>query len=140
MKRTVTILVLVTGALAVLAAPAGADPMKGELLEITCTGGLPGGTILSPDNDALWTPGLATASTGVYIPYAFEFSVTFISDEGDVVDLGTEVFSKNAPANARSHLHGVCTFSGEEAVEDDPDFGSGVIHFTGAAWVFWTRG
>ncbi len=137
MKRTLTMLMLVAGMLAVLAAPAGADPMKGEVLEVTCTGGVPGGTIVAPANDALWTPGLATASTGVYIPYAFEFSATFIPDEGEPVDLGTDVFSKNAPKNTKAHLHGVCTFTGEEAV-DDPDLGTGVIQFTGIAWVFWT--
>lgn len=107
-------------------------------VELTCHGGIPSGTVVAPPNEATWTPGLAIEGTGVYIPYGFEFSAILIPDEGDPVDLGTEVFMKKAPKNTKSHLHGVCTFSGEERVENDPDFGTGVIQFSARAHVFWT--
>ena len=131
---------LVFGLVAVLvvaaALPAGADPKAGTF-ELTCEG-VPGGTITVTGGNGLWTPGFASASSGVYIPYGFEFNATFIPAEGDPVVLPPDVFMKEAPKNTKSHLHGVCTFGGEEQVVDDPDFGTGVFVFSATAYVFWT--
>lgn len=136
MKRLSLLLVLIAVLSAIFAVPAGADP-KTEPLELTCEG-VPDGTITSNGN-GMWTPGLASASTGVYIPYKFEFSFMFIPDEGDPIDFGTEVEEKkNVPKNTKSHDHGVCQFTDTEEVVDDPDFGTGTFVFMGKAYVFWT--
>ena len=99
---------------------------------------MPSGEITANGGNGIWTPGFATASTGVDLPYYFEFDATFTSDTGDVTDLGTDIFSKNAPKNSKAHDHGVCTFGGEESVVDDPDFGTGVFHFDATVELFWT--
>ncbi|MDH3471489.1 MAG: hypothetical protein OEM94_09265 [Acidimicrobiia bacterium] len=131
------IVVALTAALVVGAAlPAAADP-KAETFELTCEG-VPGGTITANGGNGLWTPGFASASTGVYIPYGFVYNATFIPDGEDPVVLPPDVFTKKAPKNTKSHLHGVCTFSGEDEVVDDPDFGTGVFQFSATVRVFWT--
>jgi len=136
MRRLPLVLALVAVLVVAAALPAGADP-KAETFELTCVG-VPSGTITANGGNGLWTPGFASASTGVYIPYGFEFNATFIPDEGEPVVLPPDVFMKKAPKNTKSHMHGVCTFGGEEEVVDDPDFGTGVFEFTATAWVFWT--
>lgn len=138
MRRHALLVALIAALLVASAVPAWADP-KAEQFEVSCGGGIPDGTITANSGNGLWTPGFASASTGVYIPYGFEYSATFFPEGGGEVDLGTQVFMKNKrPQNTESHLHGVCTFSGEEAVEDDPDLGTGVIVFDATAYVFWT--
>lgn len=135
-KRSLTIGLLVTTMVLALTGVATADP-NGDVFEVTCTNGIPDGLITSPPNEAPWTPGLQIEGTGVYIPYAFEFAATFYPDEGDPVAFPPDGYSKNAPQNTKSHLHGVCTSSGEEPFAH-PDLGTGVIVFTASAWVFWT--
>ena len=132
------IVVALTAALVVGAAlPAAADP-KAETFELACVG-VPSGTITANGGNGLWTPGFASATTGVYIPYGFEFNATFIPDDGgEPVVLPSDVFMKKAPKNTKSHRHGVCTFGGEERVVDDPDFGTGVFQFSATVFVFWT--
>ena len=136
MKRTLVIGLLVTILITALAGTAAADP-EGEPLYLTCTNGIPGGWIVSPPPDADWTPGLQIGGTGVYIPYAFEFTAWFYPDEGNPVFLGTDGYSKRAPKNTKSHLHGECTFSGSGYDPESP-WGPGWFEFSGSAWVFWT--
>lgn len=133
-------LILVLAALLVVAAalPAGADP-KAETFDLTCNGnGVPDGTITANGGLGIWTPGFASASTGVYIPYEFVFEAWFTPEGEDEVFIGVDTFERNAPNNTKSHAHGVCTFSGLESFEDDPDFGTGVLRFEATASVFWT--
>jgi hypothetical protein len=137
MRRLPLLFALVAVLVVAAALPAGADP-QAETFVLTCDSGIPSGTITANSGRGLWTPGFASASTGVYIPYGFEFNATFTPDEGDPIVLPTDVFMKKAPENTKSHLHGVCTFGGEERLVDDPDFGTGVIRFEGTAYVFWT--
>lgn len=136
MRRLPLFLVLIAVLSAIFAAPAGADP-KTEPLELTCEG-VPSGVITTNGNGT-WTPGHATASTGNYIPYKFEFSFMFLPEEGDPIDFGTETAEKkNVPKNTRSHAHGVCHFTDTEDIVDDPDLGTGTFVFMGTAYVFWT--
>lgn len=137
MRRLPLILALVALLLVAAALPAGADP-KAETYEMSCSNGIPSGTITANSGLGLWTPGFASASTGVYIPHHLEYTATFYPADGESVDLGPDVFMKKAPKNTKSHLHGVCTFGGEESLVDDPDFGTGVIRFEATAHVFWT--
>ena len=118
------------------ALPAGADP-KAETFVLECEG-VPSGSITASAANGLWTPGFATASTGVYIPYGFEFRGAFIPDGGAPIVFPPDVIMKKAPKNTKAHLHGVCTFGGEDEVVDDPDFGTRLFVFEGTAYVFWT--
>ncbi len=63
---------------------------------------------------------------------------TFYPDEGEPFVIGPDVFVKKAPKNTKSHLHGVCTFGGEEQLVDDPDLGTGLLEFSAVAYVSWT--
>lgn len=135
MRRITMVLVVALLTLAAVAPAAFADP-KTEPFELECVG-VPSGTITANGNGQ-WTPGFDLASTGVYIPYAFEFSFFFTPDGGVEELIDTEsVAKKNIPKNAKSHAHGVCTFS-ETFPIDDPDLGSGTGRFTGTVWVFYT--
>jgi len=129
---------LVFAALLVVAAalPVGADP-QAETFELECEG-VPSGSITANAGLGLWTPGFAVDGTGVYIPYQLEYTATFYPDDGEPFVIGPDVFVKKAPKNTRSHLHGVCTFGGEEQLVDDPDFGTGTFVFSAVAHVFWT--
>ncbi len=136
MRRLPLVLALVAVLVGAAALPAGADP-KAETFELVCEG-VPSGTITANSGNGLWTPGFATASTGVYIPYGFVFNATFTPEGGEPVVLPPDEFMKKAPKNTNSHVHGICTFGGEEQLVDDPDFGTGVIQFSATAHVFWT--
>ncbi len=137
MRKLPFVLALVALLVVAAALPAGADPTA-ETFELTCDNDIPDGTITANSGNGIWTPGFASASTGVYIPYGFEFDVWFTPEGGEEVSLGTDVFMKNGPKNNRSHLHGVCTFAGVESLVDDPDFGTGVLRFEAAVSLFWT--
>ncbi|MDH3539381.1 MAG: hypothetical protein OEP52_05250 [Acidimicrobiia bacterium] len=137
MRKLPFVLALVAVLVVVAALPAGADP-KAETFELTCDNEIPDGTITANSGNGLWTPGFASASTGVYIPYELEYKAWFTPDGEEEFFVGTEVFTKKGPNNNRSHLHGVCTFGGEESLVDDPDFGTGVLRFEATASVFWT--
>jgi len=131
-----TIGLLVAMLMTVMVGTASADP-AGETFEVTCTDGIPDGWITVPPADALWTPGLQIDGTGVYIVYAVEFTGTFYpADGGDAVPLWSETFAKNPPKNTKSHVHGTCTNSGSELVDEDG--WTGEIVFTATASVFWT--
>lgn len=138
MRRFTLVAALIGALLVASTLPAWADP-KAEVFEVTCDGGIPDGTITANSGNGLWTPGFATASTGVYIPYGFEFTATFFPEGGGEVDLGTQSFMKNnPPKNTQSHLHGTCSFSGVDELVDDPDLGTGLLVFEATANVFWT--
>ncbi len=136
MRRLPLVLALVAVLVGAAALPAGADP-KAETFELVCEG-VPSGTITANSGNGLWTPGFATASTGVYIPYGFVFNATFTPEGGEPVVLPPDEFMKKAPKNTKSHVHGICTFDGEEQLVDDPDFGTGVLQFSATVYVFWT--
>ncbi len=136
MKRLPLALVLVVLFLVAAALPAGADP-QAETFELECDG-VPSGTITANSGLGLWTPGFAVDGTGVYIPYQLEYTATFYPEGGEPFVIGPDVFVKKAPKNTKSHLHGVCTFGGEEQLVDDPDFGTGLLVFSAVAHVFWT--
>ena len=135
MRRLRLILGLIAISMVAATLPAGADP-KGEPIALECEG-VPGGTITDSASNGPWTPGFATASTGVYIPYGFEFNASFTPEGGEPIVFPPEVIMKKAPKNTKSHLHGVCTFGGEEEF-DHPEFGPGLFQFEGIAYVFWT--
>ncbi|MDH3262061.1 MAG: hypothetical protein OEM84_14020 [Acidimicrobiia bacterium] len=137
MRRLPLVLALVALLLVAAALPAGADP-QAETFELTCDSGIPDGTITANSGLGLWTPGFAVDGTGVYIPHQLEYSATFYPDDGGSFVIGPDVFVKKAPKNTKSHLHGVCTFSGEENLVDDPDLGTGLLVFSAVAHVFWT--
>ena len=140
MKRTRALAVasaLLLGGAVMAASPAGADP-QAETFELTCTNDIPEGTITANSGNGLWTPGFAQASTGVYIVYAATYTATFTAEGQDPVDLPPAVFVKKAPNNTKTHLHGVCTFTGSEDLVNDPDLGTGHIEFAGEVSVFWT--
>ncbi len=136
MRRLPLVLALVAVLGGATALPAGADP-KAETFELVCEG-VPSGTITANSGNGVWTPGFASASTGVYIPYEFVFNATFTPDVGDPVVLPPGEFMKRAPKNTKAHDHGVCTFEFEEQVVDDPDFGTGVFQGSATVAVFWT--
>ncbi len=136
MRRLSLVFALVAVLVVAAALPAGADP-KAETFELVCEG-VPSGTITANSGNGIWTPGFATASTGVYIPYSFVFNATFTPEGGEPVVLPPDEFTKKAPKNTDSHDHGVCTFEGEVQFVDDPDFGTGLLEFSATAEVFWT--
>ncbi|NNE11906.1 MAG: hypothetical protein HKN41_06615 [Ilumatobacter sp.] len=133
MKRLVCVVLLASSLMAIPVGGAAADP-KTEPLWLECTG-VPSGWITSNGN-GLWTPGLASAGTGVHIPYAFEFELWFTPEGGEEQLVGTESYSKRAPRNG--HPHGVCTFGETFQVVDDPELGTGTGRFEGVAWVSYT--
>jgi hypothetical protein len=136
MRRISLALALAALLLVAVALPAGADP-QAETFELECEG-VPGGTITANGGLGLWTPGFAVDGPGVYIPYQLEYTATFYPDEGEPFVIGPDVFVKKAPKNTKAHLHGVCTFGGEEQLVGDPDFGTGTLEFSAVAYVFWT--
>ncbi len=137
MRRLLLPVVLVVLSLFLVAIPAGADP-QAETFDLECDGDVPDGAITANSGLGLWTPGFAVDGPGVYIPYQLEFAATFYPDGGDPFVVGPDVFVRRAPMNTKSHLHGVCTFEGEQQLVDDPDFGTGLLVFTAEAHVFWT--
>jgi hypothetical protein len=138
MRRLPWVLALAAVLVMAVAVPAGADP-KAETFELTCEG-VPSGTITANSGLGLWTPGFAVDGTGVYIPYKLVYEAWFTPEGGEEVYIGAEIFEKKAPNNTKPHDHGVCTFSGEEELVDDPDFGTGLLRFGAEAHVFWTGG
>lgn len=136
MRRLALVLVLATVLVVAAALPAGADP-QAETFYLDCDG-VPSGWITANSGHGLWTPGFAVDGTGVYIPYRLEYTATFYPEGGEPVDFGPDVFVKKAPKNTKAHLHGVCTFGGEEQLVGDPDFGTGTLEFSAVAYVFWT--
>ena len=136
MKRTLAVGLFVSMLLVAGAGVAGADPV-GEAFEVTCTNGIPDGSVVAPPNEATWAPGLKVEGTGVYILNYVRYSTTFTPDVGDPVVWEDVEFTKNAPKNTRSHLHGTCSFGGELPYED-PDLGTGTLVFEAEARVFWT--
>lgn len=99
------------------AAPAAADPKKGDILEIECDtlGTLE--VVVFSNGPA--SPGLVVNSNQVIKPYALHIEGTFTPTEGEP-ETFVEEFSKPAPRNGRTDH---CTFHDEGSDE----FGSFVI-------------
>lgn len=113
---------------------AGADP-KGPTINLeNCTGGVPDGEIVVNNGNGPLTPGFATGSTGVYVPYAIDITFTVFNSQGNVLEESTESNAKaNVPQN--KFPQGDCTF--DETIPVDPDNGI-FARFTGTVSVFYT--
>jgi hypothetical protein len=109
-----------------LAAPAGADPKRGEILEIDCdTLGTLEVVVFSNGPSS---PGLVVGSTQVGIPYKLHLEGTFTPIEGEPESF-VEDFEKPAPRNGRLDH---CTFHQEGSDE----FGS--FELDGEVWISYT--
>jgi hypothetical protein len=131
MKRTgIPVLALIAAAAAFfgVVGTASADPTnakKGEILEVTCDNGISGTFEVAVNGNGLWTPGHVIGSTQMLIPYAFEFTETFIPSYGGEPEVFTENIAKNAPRNGRL---AVCTFGETETTPEGTFEFSGVVN------------
>ena len=108
------------------AAPASADPKKGEVLEITCdTLGTLEVVVFS---NAAASPGLVVGSNQVVIPYKFHIEGTFTPVGGEPESF-VDSFEKPGPRNGRLDH---CTFHQEGSDE----FGS--FELDGEVWISYT--
>ena len=109
-----------------LAAPAGADPKKGEVLEIACdTLGTLEVVVFS---NGPTSPGLVVGSTQVGIPYKLHIEGTFTPIDGEPESFVDDI-DKPAPRNGRLDH---CTFHQEGSDE----FGS--FEIDGEVWISYT--
>ena len=109
-------------ATAVLAGPASADPNGDYVIDLDCGDGVV--QIVSPPNDAPWTPGLAIDSTTVYQPLGFKDEVGVLEildgpDAGTVLEFpGAEDRMKNGKRTGVNVQE--CSFSSEfESYEEE---------------------
>ena len=108
------------------ASPVGADPKKGEIIEIDCE---QLGTLeVVVFGNGPSSPGLAVDSNQVGIPYALHIEGTFTPVGGEPESF-VEEFSKPAPRNGRLDF---CTFHQEGSDE----FGS--FEVDGQVWISYT--
>ena len=110
----------------VMAAPAGADPQKGEVLDLSCD--VLGDIQVVVFSNGRGSPGLLVGGNQVGIPYALDLTVTFTPTGGDPMT-EVEQFEKPAPRNGRLDH---CTFHQEES---DP---SGTFVLDGEVWISYT--
>jgi hypothetical protein len=109
-----------------LAEPAGADPKKGEILEIACdTLGTLEVVVFS---NGPTSPGLVVGSTQVGIPYKLHIEGTFTPIEGEPESFVDDI-DKPAPRHGRLDH---CTFHQEGSDE----FGS--FEIDGEVWISYT--
>jgi hypothetical protein len=109
-----------------LAAPAGADPKKGEVLEIDCD--ILGTLDVVVFSNGRTSPGLVVGSTQVGIPYRFHIEGSFTPVGGEP-EFFVDDITKPAPRNGRLDH---CTFHQEESNE----FGS--FEADGEVWISYT--
>jgi hypothetical protein len=100
---------LVTAALLVGAAPAGAAPKFNQMVTVTCPGGAP--FVVSVGGNGDWAAARVAGSTTVLHPVAFgAFTGTFTPSGGGAPETFTEppFARKNAPGNGTPTI--TCTF------------------------------
>ena len=109
------------------AAPASADPQKGEVLTIECD------TLGSLDvvifSNGRGSPGLVIGSTQVGIPYKLELEGTFTPTGGGEPEPFSDAWEHPAPKNGRTDH---CTFHQEQT---NPD---GTVVIDGEVWISYT--
>ena len=107
---------------ALLAGPAGADPVNAKKAEVIALDCDTLGTLeIATNGNGDWTPGLVTSGNRVLIPYKFHFEFTPTGSS----ETFTEDVAKPAPRNGRND---VCTFAVTE-----PDG-----RVTGTVWLTYT--
>lgn len=92
---------LVTGGLmlGMAAAPATADPKKGEIIPVDCDNGH--SYVFAVNGDGAFTPAHNTASTQTFVPVSFgEFTFTVTDAQGNIVDQGSEPRIDKGKGNA----------------------------------------
>lgn len=116
----------IAGFIGALTAPAGADPKRGEVLEIDCD--VLGTLEVVVFSNGLSSPGLVVGSTQVGIPYKLHVEGTFTPVDGEPESFVDE-FEKPGPRNGRLDH---CTFHEEGSDE----FGS--FELDGEVWISYT--
>jgi hypothetical protein len=109
-----------------LAAPAGADPKKGEVIELNCDNLGTLEVVIFSNGPA--SPGLVVDSNQVGIPYKLHVEGTFTPPGGEPESF-VDAFEKPGPRNGRLDH---CTFHQEGTDE----FGS--FELDGEVWVSYT--
>jgi hypothetical protein len=124
--RTVAVALGVSALGGLFAAPASADPKKGDTLELACD--TLGAVQVVVFSNAPVSPGLVVGSNRVGIPYRLHIEGTFTPTGGEPEPFVDDVV-KPAPRNRRLDH---CTFHQEFTDED----GTGVID--GEVWISYT--
>ena len=111
-KRTAAaVLASALAGTSLLATPAGADPRRGDILELDCDQlGVVHIVVFSNGG----SPGLVVGTNQVFVPYELQVIGTFTPADGSDPVPFTDGFVKRAPRNARTDR---CTFHDEGSDE-----------------------
>ncbi len=109
--RRITVAIVAGGfILGAFAAPASADPRKGEVIPLTCDNGQQY-TIVVNGNGA-FTPGHVVDSTSVFVPLSFgPFTGTLTDANGKVVETFTEPGESKGQSGKRARNTVTCSFT-----------------------------
>lgn len=120
---------------AAVAAPASADPARGGQFTLTC--GAETVTVVTPPNDARWTPALVVGTTRVYIPVGFGGQTGAIYDpQGNILaDLSdSTVVLKQGERTGQGRM--TCTYTFTFGPQYVDEFGQDVTaEVTGVVYV-----
>ncbi len=128
--RPLGLLVAAGLAVGVAAAPASADPRKGEIIPLACDNGQ--SYTIAVNGNGEFTPGHDTDSTSVLVPVAFgAFTGTVTDAEGNVAETFSEPGAAKGQSGKNAKNTVTCTFSFSETFTEDGE----TFTFTGGGTV-----